>query len=667
MRPWAEGEARQTVKKCCFLIAAIVAAAVAFTAPAADKRGQYVGIGAGRTVTVRCLDHLAPYLFTAPDGRLDGVYVELLEAIARGSQLRFLVERPGGSGDTPPDLVIGSTFPVESGQDLYGYLPVRNFDPDDPRMARSVTRMLDSVVEDQQDALCFAFPFLWESSSLFIPQGQPDRLEELRGKRICVVQDAPEERFLRKMGFDEEIFRTASVSEGMRTLSLRICDAFVCETFQGAYEMSKVRRYRYTIRQRSLPLQSYDRAIVVLRGNMELAVKIGHALREIKQSGRYTQILDHWLNDAEEYVFSPQFIMRAACAAVLLIVIMIAWNHALARKIRVTIGERERIFDFLREGILAVDAHGRITMLNSMARQLLDLSNDAFGTNADDLIPGLDIAAVIRTGQPVYDAEQNLRGALLSCSKAPVVVDQRVLGAVVTLRDLSEVQAMAEEMTGVKMYVESLRIHNHEFMNTLQAISGLVQLGQYDRAVEFIAAETGSSQTAQTFMTERIKNAAVCGIVMGKAGLCREQHIKFELDPESFCADHSAEIADRSFVIIVGNLLQNAIEAMMEKGVTQGALITLAMFDESGRIFILVRDNAGTMNAETAEHIFDKGFSTKGRPSGYGLYSVSSIVDSLGGDIDVDFVPGEFTEFTVTIPIPARKEKEEAPSHARTD
>ena len=197
---------------------------------------------------------------------------------------------------------------------------------------------------------------------------------------------------LAKMGFDEEIFRTASVSEGMRTLSLRICDAFVCETFQGAYEMSKVRRYRYTIRQRSLPLQSYDRAIVVLRGNMELAVKIGHALREIKQSGRYTQILDHWLNDAEEYVFSPQFIMRAACAAVLLIVIMIAWNHALARKIRVTIGERERIFDFLREGILAVDAHGRITMLNSMARQLLDLSNDAFGTNADDLIPKVHFA-----------------------------------------------------------------------------------------------------------------------------------------------------------------------------------------------------------------------------------------------------------------------------------
>ncbi len=639
-------------------LGALLAALTAAAACGASPSGQYVGIGAGRTLKVRCLEHLAPYVFTGADGKLAGAYIELLEAIAGYAQLRFFVETGASGGDDEvPDLVVGSMFPVDNRDRLYGALSVRNFDPDDPRMAHSVTRMLDSVVEDQQEALCFAFPFLWESSSLFVPQGSADRLENLRGKRICVVLGSPEESFLRKLGYVDELFPTANVTEGMRTLSLRICDAFVCETFQGTYELSKVNRFRYTIRQRTLPLQSYDRAIVVLRGNMELAVKIGHALREIRQSGRYTQILDRWLNDHEEYYLTPRFLIQVSCAVLLAFLVMAVWNHSLARKIRVTVGERERIFDFLREGILAVDAHGKITMLNRMAKTLLDLSDDAFGKNADELIPDLDIARVIRTGRPVYDAEQNLRGSLLSCSIAPVVVDGRVSGAVVTLRDLSELQAIAEEMTGVKMYVESLRIHNHEFMNTLQAVSGLVQLGQYDRAVEFIAAETGSSQTAQTFMTERIKNAAVCGIVMGKAGLCREQHIKFVLDPESFCADHSAEIADRSLVIIVGNLLQNAIEALLEKGVTADSQITLAMYDESGRIFILVRDNAGTMTDEVAEHLFDKGFSTKENPSGYGLYSVNSIVESLGGDIAVDYASGEYTEFTVTIPIPEKTDQ----------
>ncbi|MBQ8090129.1 MAG: transporter substrate-binding domain-containing protein, partial [Pyramidobacter sp.] len=405
---------------------------------------------------MRCLDHLAPYVFTGPDGRLAGAYIEMLETIARHAQLRFYVEtgQPENDNDVP-DLLVGSMFPVAAGDKLYGALSVRNFDPDDPRMARSVTRMLDSVVEDQQEALCFAFPFLWESSSLFVPQGSADRLENLRGRRICVVLGSPEESFLRKLGYDKELFLTTNVAEGMRTLSLRICDAFVCETFQGTYELGRVSRLRYAIRQRTLPLQSYDRAIVVLRGNMELAVKIGHALREIRQSGRYTQILDRWLNDHEEYYLTPRFVTQVSCGVLAVILIMAVWNHVLARKIRVTIGERERIFDFLREGILAVDAHGKITMLNRMAKTLLGLSNDAFGKSADELIPDLDIGAVLRTGTPVYDAEQNLRGSLLSCSTAPVVVDERVSGAIVTLRDLSELQAMAEEMTGVKMYFES--------------------------------------------------------------------------------------------------------------------------------------------------------------------------------------------------------------------
>lgn len=641
----------------------VFALAAAFCASGADvcRAGRLVGSPVGRRLTVRCLDYLAPYVFTDAEGRLTGVYIELLEAIADSAQMNFYVRGPDEDENDAPDLVVGTMFPAETEQGLYGSLPARNFDPDDPRMEHSLRQMIDLAKGDRQDALCFAFPFLWESSTLFLPQGRADRLEQLRGKRICVVRGAPEEKILRTLGFGSEIFPCGTVSEGLHALSLRICDAFVCESFQGLYEMAKERRYRYTIRQRLLPLQTYDRAIVVLKGDMELAVRIGSALRDVKQSGRYTQILDRWLNDSGWSFLTPRFIMRALSVALFVFGALVVWNHALKRRIRITVGERERIFDSLREGILAVDAHGRITMLNKMARSMLDLRGDVLGADADSLIPGLDIMRVVQTKTPVYDAEQNLRGALLSCSKAPVVINGRARGAIVAFRDLSELQAMAEEMTGVKMYVETLRIRNHEFMNTLQAISGLVQLGQYDRAVRYIAAETGASQSAQAFMTERIKNAAVCGIVMGKAGLCREQHIRFVLDPESFCADHSGAINDRSLVIIVGNLLQNAVEALLEKGVTPESQVTLAIYDESGRIFILVRDNAGTMNSRTAEHVFDKGFSTKGRPSGYGLYNVASIVDALGGDIDVDYVPGGYTEFTVTIPIPEEGKKRPEP------
>ena len=650
-------------KKGVCLLFALLALLLAAGASAAESE-PIIGSGRGRLLSVRFLEEQEPFVFENADGKPGGLYIELLEAISRRSSLRFRIDRghyAGGAADDQPDLIIGSTYPVAAGQELYGYLPVRNFDPDDPRMTRTVAQMFDLVAEDQQEALSFAFPLMWESSSLFLPQGSSDGLEDLRGKRICVVQDSPEETFLRNFGFASEIFRCANVSEGMRTLSLRICDAFVCETFQGVHEMRKERRYSYTIRQRPLPLQSYERAVVVLRGNMELTLKIGHALREIKSSGRYSQILDRWLTGTEEYLLSPGFLLRAACVVLFVLALMVIWNHALGRRIRVAVKERERIFDFVREGLLAVDAAGRITMLNQIARRLLDLGSEVVGLDADTLIPGLDIGRQIRTLEPEYNIEQNLRGALVSCNKAPVVIGGKAVGAIVTFHDLSELTAVAEEMTGVKMYVESLRIHNHEYMNMLQAVSGLIQLGQYDKAVRFIAAETGENHSAESFMTERIKSAAVCGILMGKAGLCREQHIRFVIDPDSYCADHGGAVSDRSLVIIVGNLVQNAIEAVLASGVNDDSQITFAVYDESGHIFISVRDTAGAMDDAIAARVFEKGFSTRRKkdPSGFGLYNIRTIVEALGGDITVDYVSGEYTEFAVTIPIP----KKEAVSH----
>lgn len=37
---------------------------------------------------------------------------------------------------------------------------------------------------------------------------------------------------------------------------------------------------------------------------------------------------------------------------------------------------------------------------------------------------------------------------------------------------------MAEELTGVKNFVEALRVQNHEHMNKLHTIAGLIQLGK---------------------------------------------------------------------------------------------------------------------------------------------------------------------------------------------
>ncbi len=628
-----------------------------------------IGVDQAQEFRVLCVEIGAPYIFDDGEGNLSGIYVDLLRAIAQKAQLRFIVTlAPSGQKildifSIRPDIVVGPVYSSVSGSELLGYSPVYEIDLMNSGGGDELSRIESLVPAEKLNSACFAMPFLWESSTIFLRSGSEYRLEDLHGKRVCVVQNSHEEQLMKELGYSQEILRCATVEDGMRTLRTSICDAFVAETYQGRYSLSQMPRYRYLIYGLLPPLQSYERSLVVLHGDAALAQKIARAVYDTRLSGRYNQIINRWIGHYEEYTLSFPTLMKTGAVLLFAVALVLVWNYELKRKIKIASSERERILDFVRDGILAVDNNGCITMFNSRAKQLLDLKDSDIGKNADELIPGLGIQIVIDSSRAVYNLEQNLRDAVVSCNKVPVLVDGDSHGALVTMRDLSELQAMAEEMTGVKMYVESLRVHNHEFMNTLQAISGLIQLKQYDKALSYIASETDSNQSVQSFMTERIKNAAVCGVLMGKAGVCREQHIKFVLSADSYCADHGDLISDRSLVIIVGNLMQNAIEAHIQKGVGPDAEIDFSMYDESGYIFLSVRDNAGLMTPYIAEHLYDVGFSTKkkGRPSGFGLFSIHNLITSLSGDISVDYVTGDYTDFTVSIPIP---DKQEAKAHA---
>ena len=60
------------------------------------------------------------------------------------------------------------------------------------------------------------------------------------------------------------------------------------------------------------------------------------------------------------------------------------------------------------------------------------------------------------------------------------MVNEEIVGALSTFRDKTEVNILAEQLTGVKMYVEALRAQSHEFMNKLHVILGMVQMNYYD-------------------------------------------------------------------------------------------------------------------------------------------------------------------------------------------
>ena len=316
--------------------------------------------------------------------------------------------------------------------------------------------------------------------------------------------------------------------------------------------------------------------------------------------------------------------------------------------VRVT-RELDGIIESVPEGIVSVDSGGRVSLMNGAARDLLSVMSDPIGRPVEDVIPNTRLPVVLATGKAELEQEQLLRGSRVLTNRVPILSDGKVVGAIASFRDMTDVLSLAEELTGVKRYVEALRARNHEFLNRLQTISGLIQLGESGRAVEFISSVVESHQSLLSFIARRIRNPAVGGILLGKNSRCRELGIRFEIDPDSMLGSRS-EPGDQILVTVVGNLLDNAVEAVIAR--TDGAerKVEFSVFDESRKILISVKDTGVGIPEDVTRRIFEPGFSTKGLERGYGLFNLRNSVESVGGDVSAACVPGEGCEFVVCLP-----------------
>lgn len=336
---------------------------------------------------------------------------------------------------------------------------------------------------------------------------------------------------------------------------------------------------------------------------------------------------------------------------------LLAWNIKKAtrglepREIARALKEREGLLESIREGIIAVDKDGKIVLVNGAARRLLHVESPILGKPVEDVVPNSRLKIVISTGQPEFDQEQNILGARLLTNRFPLKVDGEIVGAIASFRDMTEVRTLAEEVTGVRLYLEALRVQNHEFRNKLQAISGLIQLGESERALVFINEDVEKKDSDLMLIGRKIRNPFVSGILLGKMGRCRELGIRFSVEPDSHCSEQLG-VRNQELVVIIGNLIENAMEAVAAV-VPDRREVRFGITEMAGQIEIRVRDSGPGISAELVRWIFQKGASTKaqaGRQRGYGLYNVQTLVDAMEGDISVKTAPGEGSEFVVTLP-----------------
>jgi two-component system NtrC family sensor kinase len=94
------------------------------------------------------------------------------------------------------------------------------------------------------------------------------------------------------------------------------------------------------------------------------------------------------------------------------------------------------------------------------------------------------------------------------------------------------------------------------------------------------------------------------------------------------------------------NLIVNAMEAM-----PNGGEVLIATSEQYDQLVLTVRDTGSGITEEQLPQVFDPFFTTKADGTGLGLSVSYGIIEGHGGQIEVHSEPGNFTEFTVRLPL----------------
>ncbi|HVS04702.1 MAG TPA: sensor histidine kinase [Candidatus Dormibacteraeota bacterium] len=313
--------------------------------------------------------------------------------------------------------------------------------------------------------------------------------------------------------------------------------------------------------------------------------------------------------------------------------------------------QREASLHGIREGTVATDIEGRITLINDEARRLLRLSADSQGRPLTEVLPPGRVRELL-TGE-ITGADEVVLAAdrVLVVSRMPVVVRGRTIGHVATFRDRTELENLLRELDNARSVSEALRAQAHDFSNRLHTIAGMIELGRQEEAIQLTTESSSVSQELTESLLERVGDPVLGALLLGKSAVAAERGIQFRLSPESRLDGDAGH--PRDLITVVGNLIDNALDAAATSSNGGARWVEVSIHKADGDVVIQVHDSGPGIGPAHLGQIFSEGYTTKvadpGSRRGLGLALVQQVAARRGGEVTVVNQGGAL--FTVRLPL----------------
>ena len=326
------------------------------------------------------------------------------------------------------------------------------------------------------------------------------------------------------------------------------------------------------------------------------------------------------------------------------------------------------------EGVMVVDAGGRILLMNNTLRELFGLTEDPAGRRPIEAIRSLEIQDICDSALSLKNGVESREVSvitpnekILSVHATPVIHDKKAEGAVLVFYDITELRRLENirkdfvanvshelrtPISNIKGYAETLidgaiedRENARDFVNIIHHDADrLAKL--IDDLLELARIESGRMPLqlkAQpvALLIERMVNA------MHKQADARSVMLSADI-PKGL---PDVMIDENRIAQVLLNLIDNAIKYTQPDG-----RVTLRAFDKGGYIEVSVIDTGAGIPENDIPRIFerfytvDKARSRELGGTGLGLSIVKHIVQAHKGDVHVQSIVGAGSTFSFTLP-----------------
>lgn len=525
----------------------------------------------------------------------------------------------------------------------------------------------------------FSESFFTMSEVLLVPRGDDTiyTLNQLTEKVVAVQRGHSSMDLLESVRRVKMII-SFSQQEALNNLLRGRADAFIGNRWTAEYLLQQEHRMD-DFEMRSGLINPTDYAFAVRDGHSELLDELNEGLSQLYRDGTYFRLYSQYFEP-----YSPHLtdwwrklvigLLVALAVGIISQVTFYAWNKRLQAEVRRqtaaladVMAFQRKVLDNTESGILSLDIHGHITLVNEVAKRLLSIRDEVLGRHIVSLLPQLPVAEALADHDRQFAGEiewEQGNARIFHYHMAPFFNSlNEHAGWIVTLQDRTEQKRMQarlidqEKMRALGQLVAGIA---HEMRNPLTAIKAFIEvlpkkmddprfraemlryvpeeMERLNRIVEdLLDYSRARPLQLQTIRVEELLQSVL--VLFARRFESERVQLRLQVNREL------TMLADRGRLKqVLINLVMNAMEAMSSGTSKQ---LTIRAWEEAGEIRISVSDNGEGMREEQLNRLFEPFYTSKAQGIGLGLYVSHKIIREHGAQIEVQSASGMGTTFTL--------------------